>query len=257
MSPAKFYPTLDYQVQTAVYEGPLDLLLELIESADLDITTLSLAKVTDQFLAHLHQLPTQDPDEVSAFLVIASKLVQIKSAALLPRPPVIDLDTEEDTGEALVRQLKEYKKFKEVARLLEERERNGLRTYLRLASPMVQIETKLDPEDFSLAELVQAAQELLNVKNGFVSLDKVVSLPRVTIREKIKAIIEVFRRKQTVSFLSLIERKPRIEIVVTFLAILELIKQNIIEVSQEKSFSDIVMQPMAGKVEEEIAEVEF
>ena len=76
-----------YKVQTPVYEGPLDLLLSLIERAELDITTVSLASVTDQYLEHLRNVDQQKPDEISSFLVIATKLVQIKSEALLPRPP--------------------------------------------------------------------------------------------------------------------------------------------------------------------------
>ena len=94
-----------YKVQTSVYEGPLDLLLSLIERAELDITAVSLASVTDQYLAHLQGLERMIPDEISAFLVIAAKLVQIKSEALLPRPPERE-PGEEDPGESLVEQLK-------------------------------------------------------------------------------------------------------------------------------------------------------
>ena len=107
----------DYKVATPVYEGPLDLLLGLIKRAELDITRLALAQVTDQYLAHLKTLTTHEPDEVSAFLVIATRLLQIKSEALLPRPPDRAPD-EEDPGEALARQLLTYKRFKEIAGIL-------------------------------------------------------------------------------------------------------------------------------------------
>ena len=82
------HQTEHYRINTPVYEGPLDLLLELIEHAELDITTLALAQVTDQYLAYLKTLEDHDPAEVSAFLVIAARLLQIKSAALLPRPSI-------------------------------------------------------------------------------------------------------------------------------------------------------------------------
>lgn len=82
------YQTHSYHVATAVFEGPLDLLLHLIERSELDITKLSLAQVTDQYLEHMHRLPELLAEEVSAFLVIAAKLLLIKSEALLPRPPV-------------------------------------------------------------------------------------------------------------------------------------------------------------------------
>ena len=110
------HQTEGYSVNTEVYTGPLDLLLQLIEKAELDITRLSLAQVTDQYLEHLHHLEAQDPAEVSAFLVIAAKLVQIKSSALLPRPSIPSLQPEEDPGEALARQLILYKKFKELSK---------------------------------------------------------------------------------------------------------------------------------------------
>ncbi|HWQ45830.1 MAG TPA: segregation/condensation protein A, partial [Longilinea sp.] len=124
------HQTEGYQVATEVYEGPLDLLLELIERAELDITRLALAQVTDQYLSYLHLLQERNAAEVSAFMVIAARLIQIKSAALLPRPTLDpSLIEEEDPGEALARQLILYKKFKEKAAYLDQRSAQGLRTY--------------------------------------------------------------------------------------------------------------------------------
>ena len=96
---------LNYTVQTPVFEGPLDLLLNLIERAELDVTAVSLALVTDQYLAYINGMEELNADEISAFLVIAAKLLQIKSEALLPRPPAREAG-EEDAGLALVDQLK-------------------------------------------------------------------------------------------------------------------------------------------------------
>src|SRR5689334_6579481 len=89
----------NYTVHTPVYEGPLGLLLDLIENAELDITTVSLAVVTDQYLAYIHGLEQMHAEEISAFLVVATKLLQIKSEALLPRPPV-HMPGEEDVGQS-------------------------------------------------------------------------------------------------------------------------------------------------------------
>ena len=93
-------PIRVYKVSTPVYEGPLDLLLQLIERAELDITKLALAEVTEQYLEHLRSLQERAAQEVSAFLVVAARLLQIKSEALLPRPPVREAG-EEDPAEAL------------------------------------------------------------------------------------------------------------------------------------------------------------
>src|SRR5512143_3493905 len=89
----------NYKIAIPVYEGPLDLLLQLIERAELDITRVSLALVTDQYLQYIHQLTDLEADDVSAFLVVAAKLLQIKSEALLPRPPARE-PGEEDPGDA-------------------------------------------------------------------------------------------------------------------------------------------------------------
>ena len=133
---------IQYTVRTPVYEGPLDLLLDLIQSAELDITTVSLAMVTDQYLTHIHALKQTQADELSVFLVIAARLLQIKSEALLPRAPTHALG-EEDLAQSLVDQLKLYKRYKDVGLWLDERQQAGLRTYLRVAPPP-KIEPKLD-----------------------------------------------------------------------------------------------------------------
>ena len=175
------HQTSGYSVQTPVYEGPLDLLLDLIEHAELDITTVSLAAVTEQYLEYLHELEEAHADEISAFLVIAAKLVQIKSEALLPRPPSRE-PGEEDVGAALVEQLKLYKRFKEIAKVLDERKDQNLRTYLRLAPPP-KVEGKLDLSNITLADLIEAAKEVYAKEVEKQSLGTVISAPKVTIRE--------------------------------------------------------------------------
>jgi segregation and condensation protein A len=150
-----------YRVNTDFYEGPLDLLLQLIDRAELDITTLALAQVTDSYLAHMRQLQAQNAAEVSSFLVIASRLLQIKSAALLPRPSLDAIaEEEENPAEALAQQLLTYKRFKELAAVLTEREASGLHTYLRIAPPTVKVEARLDLSGVTLQDLVSAARDI-------------------------------------------------------------------------------------------------
>ncbi|MCX6035108.1 MAG: segregation/condensation protein A, partial [Chloroflexi bacterium] len=110
------HQTGGYTVTIPVYEGPLDLLLQLIERAELDITAVSLALVTNQYLAYIHQMQVP-ADEISAFLVVAAKLLQIKSETLLPRPSIREAG-EKDLGETLIRQLQVYKRFKELSNWL-------------------------------------------------------------------------------------------------------------------------------------------
>jgi segregation and condensation protein A len=250
------HQTSGYTVQTAVYEGPLDLLLDLIERAELDITTLSLAAVTEQYLDYLHHLEETQADEISAFLVIAAKLVQIKSEALLPRPPLRE-PGEEDVGASLVEQLKLYKRFKEIANFLREREARNLRTYLRLAPPP-KIEGRLELSDITITDLIEAAKEVYAKESEKQALGTVISAPKVTIREKIDLISKKLGAAEHAHFQELLGEKPtRIEVVVTFLALLELVKRYRVAAKQEGLFTDIEIKRMEDWNADEEIEIEF
>ncbi len=245
-----------YTVHTPVYEGPLDLLLDLIQSAELDITTVSLALVTDQYLAYIHGLEESHADEISLFLVMAARLLQIKSEALLPRPPT-HLPGEEDVGQSLVDQLKLYKRFKEVGQWLDARQQAGLRTYLRVAAPP-KVEPKLDLSNVTLESLQRAALVAFSRVPQKEPLDSVIAAPKVTIREKINLIGKTLRQLSRASFQALLGHKPsRLEVVVTFLALLELIKRYRVEARQESLFSDIEVQRLEDWGEEEDIDIEF
>lgn len=246
-----------YQISTEVYSGPLDLLLELIEKAELDITQLALAQVTDQYLAYMHNMENYDAAEVSAFLVMAARLLQIKSAALLPRPPAVEALEEEDSGEALVLQLIQYRKFKQIAAQMEVLEASGHRTYLRIAPPSVNVEPKLDLSDLTLEGLIRAARMVFMGEINLQSLDKVVTMPRITIREKIHLILSKLTVGASSTFRTLLHNKSRVEVVVTFLAMLELIKRHIIDVQQSDLFDDIRIERMEMLEEGEEIELEF
>jgi segregation and condensation protein A len=250
------HQTDKYIFQIPVYQGPLDLLLQLIEKSELDITAVSLAMVTDQYLQHIRQLADARADEISAFLVIAAKLIQIKSEALLPRPPVHEAG-EEDPAENLARQLRIYKRFKEIANQLEERDAQGLHTYLRLAPPP-KVEGRLDLSDITLKDLLEAAESSFLQEKEKQSLGTVISAPKVTIRQKIAYIAETLSKSQNSSFKSLVgENSSRLEIVVTFLALLELVKRYRVSARQESLFGDIQIERSGDWNEEEEFDLEF
>jgi len=247
---------LNYKVQTPVYDGPLDLLLNLIERTELDITTVSLALVTDQYLVHINSMEQLNADEISAFLVIAAKLIQIKSEALLPRPPIREVG-EEDAGKSLVDQLKLYKRFKEIGVILSAREQANLRTYLRVAPPP-KVEPKLDLSNITLEKLVTAGEEIFAKEKAKKPLASVISAPRVTIRDKIEMITRMMKDMQHSSFSALTRGSTsRLEIVVTFLAMLELIKRYRLQARQDGLFSDIELDRMEEWSDDEEIEIEF
>jgi segregation and condensation protein A len=254
--PAVSHPAGSYQVATTIYEGPLDLLLQLIERAQLDITRLALAQITDQYLEHLKHIQNRSADEVSAFLAIASRLILIKSEALLPRPPQREPD-EEDPGEALARQLRLYKIFKTAALYLEGRESAHQHSHLRLAPPL-RAEAQLDLSNITLEDLVEAARAILVAFDNRPELKTVVTAPTVTIRQKIGDIIRFIKARGKASFLTFIHgAKSRIEIVVTFLAMLELIKRRRVQASQAQLFGEIELQPAEEWEESGDFELEF
>ncbi|MEN8243122.1 MAG: segregation/condensation protein A [Chloroflexota bacterium] len=245
-----------YTISTPLYEGPLDLLLQLIESAELDITKVALVEVTGPFLAYVQQLKNHKAEEVSSFLVVAARLMQIKSEALLPRPPDREAG-EEDPGDDLVQQLITYKKFKEIAQILKERDKLGLRTYLRLAPPP-KVEGKLDMDDVSLADLMAAARHALQLLEDKESVDTVVKPPKVTISEKISLITDTLRQGGSASFMNLLgENYTKVDVVVTFLALLELVKRFHIRAVQDDLFSDIRIETTEQWQDDEDLEIGF
>jgi len=239
--PSLWQSSLNYKISTDVYEGPLDLLLQLIEKAELDITKLSLAKVTDQYLNYLQNFSNQDPVEVSAFLVIGAKLVFIKSSILLPSPQKLD-EEQQDIGNQLAKQLIEYKKFKNAAAWLNYRQENGLRAYYRVSAPPVVIE-HLDLSEFGVYDLIDILMDVYFTHDHETPMSDVVTITALTIRNRINEIRDIMQMHSRVSFLKFIENDvSRLDIVVTFLALLELVKNHAIIADQESPFSDIAFE---------------
>jgi len=244
--PSLWQSSLDYKITTDVFEGPLDLLLQLIENAELDITKVSLARVTDQYLKHLHDLVQRDPVEVSAFLVIAAKLVYIKSSILLPSTQDEGEETEEDIGDQLTRQLIEYKQFKDIANWLAERQLSGLRSYYRVAPPPKIVE-HLDISDVTIFDLIDILMDSYFKNEHETAMSEVVTISPLTIINRIKKIKEALRAKQLIRFSELVAPdRSRLDIVVTFLALLELVKNHAITAMQQTLFSDIAFERTAN-----------
>jgi len=231
-----------YKIDTPVYQGPLDLLLQLIETAELDITTLALAQVTNQYLKHLEKLQDLPPDEVSAFLVIAAKLIQIKSEALLPQQAA-GREEEIDIGNELARQLIAYKRYKEIADLLADRKDHGYQTFIRLSSSQLEVNDQLDLGEFGISDLFDLATRIFQKELDRKSISTVVERPKITIKDKINQISDRFINTDKITFRELLGKEySRLDIVISFLALLELIKGNFIEVVQTKIFDDITMK---------------
>jgi segregation and condensation protein A len=232
-----------YEVDLDVFQGPLDLLLRLIEREELDITTVSLAVVTDQFLAYLATVRERSAARLADFLLVAGRLLVLKSRVLLPRPDTAD-DTDEDTviEDDLVHQLREYKRYKEAAARLREIEERGLRAYPR-AAPRPHLEPRLVPGEVSVRELMLAFRKVLETRPPLQPVDGVVAPITVHIGKCITRILDHVAQSPRARFSALLQAsRSRLEVIVTFLALLELIKQQRLRVTQEHPFGEIYLQ---------------
>ncbi len=230
-----------YQVELEIFKGPLELLLRLIQRQELDITAVSLAVVTDQYLAYLAELQQRSAGQLADFLQVAGRLLVIKSRVLLPRPE----DDEEDEAEPeddLVLQLREYRRYKETAAKLRVIEEAGLRTYPR-AAPLPRVEKRLALGEASVADLVAAFRQVLEAHPDAQPVDGVVAPIAVHIGECIERILDRVEHYRRARFSSLMRgARSRLEVIVMFLAMLELIKQQRVRVVQEQLFGEIYLE---------------
>lgn len=230
-----------YRIELPVFNGPLDLLLHLIERDELDITAVSLSQVTAQYLAQIEQMKAERVDELIDFLSVGARLVLIKSRALLPRTPALPgaEEEEEDPGEALVRQLRAYKQFKEAARWLERRHSAGLRTYLRVAPPP-RIEGRLDMSGVTLDRLLLAMRDALARSERLEESVSLIQPRRLTIDDQLAHLRSRLSSGQTHYFNDMLSRKAdQTEVALTLLALLELIKRREVRATQAFLFGPI------------------
>ncbi len=232
------------------FSGPLDLLLDLIEREQLDITALSLAQVADQYWQHVQSQGELEPDALSEFILVGSKLLYIKSCALLPSasPPKEELRRDEaEVAAELARMVEEYKRFRDAAELLGQLEEKGQRAYTRLA-PGKEIPLPPGLQGVTVDTLMQAVQEALSRKPPEPE-EAVLEIEPVTVDEKIGELsLALERSKGKLAFRPLLrECQTRTEIVVLFLAVLEMIKAGRLWAEQDRPFGDISLVETAAE----------
>jgi segregation and condensation protein A len=233
-----------FELKLPVFEGPLDLLLHLLEKEEMDITSISLVQVTDQYLFHLHSLEGINMDALADFIAVGAKLLLLKSRALLPREPgAAEEDEEEDVGEELARVLIEYQRFKEAATVLREREAQGLRSYPRLGPPP-EVPLSLGLDRVSLRKLTRIFSDALRRLPPEEEADTIEGV-EMSIQEKVDEIVAALAHRGHLSFRRLVSAcRSRLEVVVSFLAVLELIKAQRLIAEQERLFGDIRLVPL-------------
>ncbi len=233
---------LPYQVRIENFEGPLDLLLHLIKKSEINIYDIPIHLIAQQYLTYIEAMEGLNLTVAGEFLVMAATLLQIKSKMLLPADETVEDDEDgPDPREELVRRLLEYKQFKDAARQLDEHEQLWQEIYSREQSQAVELdsdETLLD--NVGLFDLVDALQGIL-ARNPGKKLMEI--LPdNVTVRERMNAILEKLEGQESVSFVELFESScHRIVVIVTFLALLELMRLRTARVFQAEHFGPILV----------------
>lgn len=239
---------MSYQVKLQQFEGPLDLLLHLISKSKVRIDDISISEITEQYMEALQLMEKFDIDISSEFLVMASTLLYIKSCSLVPKAKPEAEEQDEDPRQGLITRLLEYKKYKEAAGRMKEREAYYSGVFYKLPEELYSDEDNtVAISDLDVELLQNALNKLLQTNNISSKENKKpviheVKRDTVTIREKVSLLKYFFNRNKQTSFFNIFkEDYHREDVIVTFLALLELIKDNFLDVQQKYPYEDIVI----------------
>ena len=226
------------------FEGPLDLLLHLIKESKMDIMNIEIEEITKQYMDYLDLQEKMNLEIASEYLVLAAELLEIKSKMLLPRQTVEEDEEEEDPREALVNRLLEYQAYKEITKVLHEKE--SLRREIYTKSPE-NIKNYIDEEteinvDVSLDDLVEAFKRYLARKKDNKPLKTKVTVNEISVSSRRHDIKRLLKSKKRVSFFELFPVLTKEYVVATFLAVLEMAKSGELTIKQEKAFDDIICE---------------
>ena len=228
------------------FEGPLDLLLHLIKEKKMDLLNLKLEIIIDEYLKFIDKMEQMNLDIASSYLVMASELLEMKSRMLLPRVEEENDEEEEDPKEALVNRLIEYQRYKDLTSDFKELEQERRQIYTRLPENLKEYSdsnTIINNSDVTLDDLLQAFLERKKLEQP---LHTKVTKKEMSVEERTISIRNILKKKKKVNFLELFDVLKKEYVVVTFLAILEMAKQNELRISQETEYGDIICEVQNG-----------
>ena len=230
-----YVPPNSLKILLDTFSGPLDFLLYLIRKQNLDVLDIDVFKITEQYISYIELMKAFQIELAGDYLVMAAYLAELKSRMLLPRPK--EQSDEDDPRAELVRRLQEYERFKEAASKINEMPRQN-RDYFLAGAKLPEFELKTSYIDVPLEELSLALAEVLRrAENSKIHL---INFEQLSTRERMTQILERMRNESFIDFISLFNpEEGRLGVVVTFLAILELIKDSLIEIVQTEEFGPI------------------
>ena len=240
---------MEYTITIDNFEGPLDLLLHLIKESKMDIMNIEIEEITNQYMNYLHEQEKINLEIASEYLVLASELLEIKSKMLLPSFKNEEEEEEEDPREELVNRLLEYQAYKEITKVLQEKEE--LRKEIYTKSPE-NIKNYIDESkeinlDISLDDLVDAFKKFLDRKKENKPLKTKVTVNEISVSSRRHDIKRLLKDKKKVSFFELFPVVSKEYVVATFLAILEMAKNKELVITQNDTFDDIICEVVSGE----------
>lgn len=231
------------------FEGPYDLLLHLIKEKKMDLLNLKLEIIVDEYLEFIHKMQEMNLNIASSYLVMSSELIEMKSRLLLPRNVEDNDEEEENPKEELVNKLIEYQKYKDLTEDFKELEEERKQIYTKLPENLQEYKEPdkvINNSNITLDDLLKAFQNFLERKKLEQPLHTKVTTKEISLEERRYAIRDVLKVKKKVNFLDLFDVLNKEYVVVTFLAILEMAKENEIVISQDDKYGDIICEAKNG-----------
>ena len=233
---------MDYCFTIDKFSGPLDLLLHLIKQSNIDIYDIKIEEITNQYLDYINKMEQLNLNIASSYLVMAAELIEMKAALLLPKPEIDEDEYVEDPKEKLIQKLIEYQNYKEIISKFHDLEVERQQYYTKKASDITDydIETKLD-DDVELSDLLKVFEKCLQKQEDNKPLNTKITNKEYSITKRSKEIKEIIQNKKKVNFTELFDIHTKSYIIVTFLSILALAKNNEIKLIQETNFENIML----------------
>ena len=232
---------MHYEVNIDEFSGPLDLLLHLIKKDNIDIYDISLEKITNEYLEYIKKMEEMNLDIASEYLVMASELIEYKSRSLLRQKD--EEEIEQDPKEELIKRLVDYKKYKEVTETFRNLENLRSDIYTKTPSNISEYDESLKNDGLvSVDDLMEAFKKFLSRKGYEKPLNTKVTTKELSVSDRIIRIRDILKNKKEVNFIELFDEFSKKYVVVTFLSILEMSKNNEIVIMQENNFENIIIK---------------
>ena len=235
---------MDYKVEIPDFEGPLDLLLHLIKQSNIDIHNICIEDITKQYLNYINMMSEMNLNIASEYLVMAAELIEIKSSSLLPKQESIEDEIEEDPKQKLIERLLEYEQYKEITNDFKKLEEFRHEIYTKEPNSLIEYKDDNNEIDYGvdLSDLLEAFSKFIEQKELDKPLNTKITNKEYSVHKRCAEIKKILKKKSKIDFIDLFEIISKDYVVVTFLAILSMSRNQEIEIIQESNFKNIIIK---------------